>query len=128
MENWMEELLDGIIEKKFEQNRRVSNCHQTIDIVFYFFSIVRYDKTTVILNFQNTSVFAHETADIKLAYVQSTVSLDDGFEKKSKYEMTSLKNYLILFIFTNGYKCKNIYFFSILAFCFACQYKNLFSR
>ena len=31
MENWMEELLDGIIEKKFEQNRRVSNCHQTIE-------------------------------------------------------------------------------------------------
>ena len=37
----------------------------------------------MILNFQNLLTFAHETADIKLAYFQSTVSWanDDGFLK-----------------------------------------------
>ena len=37
----------------------------------------------MILNFYNPSTFAHETADIKLAYFQSAVSwaIVDGFKK-----------------------------------------------
>ena len=37
----------------------------------------------MILNFSNPSVFAHETANIKLAYFQSVVSWakNDGFKK-----------------------------------------------
>ena len=37
----------------------------------------------MILNFQNPLTFAHETADFKLAYLQSAFSLakNDGFKK-----------------------------------------------
>ena len=37
----------------------------------------------MILNFLNPSTFAHETADFKLAYLQSAFSLakNDGFKK-----------------------------------------------
>ena len=52
-------------------------------ILLLSFSIIRSKRTTMILNFYNPSTFAHETADIKLAYFQSAVSWAnvDGFKK-----------------------------------------------
>ena len=57
----------GSHQKKFDLNR----------------STLHLPSNTMILNFLNPSTFAHETADIKLAYFQSAVSWANvaGFKK-----------------------------------------------
>ena len=52
-------------------------------VSFSSFSIFISKQTTIILNSWNPSLFAYETADFKLAFIQSAVSVakNDRFKK-----------------------------------------------
>ena len=59
-----------------KDNLRVFQNHKKQEkiILFSSFSVAKSKQTTMILNFLNKSTFALETADIKLAFLQSAVT------------------------------------------------------
>ena len=109
-----ERFVSSIIAKLriFQNHRRQAK----INTYCFSFSIIRSKRITMILNFLNLSMFAHKTADIKLACLQSAVSWAkvDRFKKFKimviRLELTREKNekqYWFLLVFNDFEKVAN---------------------